>query len=81
MSADINFEPLRFRNLTVKDRILRSNISGRFDYYNGAGTQARINWEENFARGGVGAIISLHVPISIRGCILPNYAVIDIMIA
>ena len=25
------FEPLAFRNLTVKNRIFRSNISGRFD--------------------------------------------------
>ncbi len=74
---DVIFEPLQFRNLTVKNRIFRSNISGRFDYYNGIGTQARINWEEKFARGGVGAIISSHVPISARGRILPNYAFID----
>ena len=77
MANDVIFEPLKFRNLTVKNRIFRSNISGRFDYYNGVGTQARINWEEKFARGGVGAIISSHVPISIRGRILPNYAIID----
>lgn len=77
MSNDIIFEPLKFRNLVVKNRIFRSNISGRFDHYNGYGTRARINWEEKFARGGVGAIISSHVPISIRGRILPNYAVID----
>lgn len=77
MANDIIFEPLKFRNLTVKNRIFRSNISGRFDYYNGVGTQARINWEEKFARGGVGAIISSHVPISVRGRILPNYAFID----
>lgn len=77
MSSDIIFEPLVFRNLTVKNRIFRSNISGKFDHYNGVGTQARINWEEKFARGGVGAIISSHVPISVRGRILPNYAFID----
>lgn len=77
MGQDVIFEPLQFRTLTVKNRIFRSNISGRFDYYNGIGTQARINWEEKFARGGVGAIISSHVPISARGRILPNYAFID----
>jgi 2,4-dienoyl-CoA reductase-like NADH-dependent reductase (Old Yellow Enzyme family) len=77
MATDIIFEPLKFRHLTVKNRIFRSNISGRFDFYNGIGTQARINWEEKFARGGVGAIISSHVPISIRGRILPNYATIE----
>src|ERR1043166_5164552 len=39
--GDILFEPLRFRNLTVKNRIFRSNISGRFDNYDGSGNQAR----------------------------------------
>jgi 2,4-dienoyl-CoA reductase-like NADH-dependent reductase (Old Yellow Enzyme family) len=77
MADDIIFEPLRFRHLTVKNRIFRSNISGKFDNYNGSGSQARINWEVKFARGGVGAIISSHVPISRRGRILTNYAFID----
>src|SRR5215207_11282175 len=67
MDDDIIFEPLGFRNLTVKNRILRSNMSGRFDNYDGSGAQARINWEEKFARGGVGAILSAHVPVTIRG--------------
>lgn len=77
MDKDIIFEPLKFRNLEVKNRIFRSNISGKFDNYNGIGTQTRINWETKFARGGVGAIISSHVPISVRGRILTNYAFID----
>jgi len=75
--SDILFEPLSFRNLTIKNRILRSNVSGRFDNYDGSGNQARINWEERFARGGVGAIVSSFVPVHIRGRILPNYATID----
>lgn len=75
--ADILFEPLQFRNLAVKNRIFRSNISGRFDNYDGSGNQARINWELKFARGGVGAIISSFVPVAIQGRILPNYATID----
>jgi 2,4-dienoyl-CoA reductase (NADPH2) len=53
-AADPIFEPLRFRNLTVKNRIFRSNVSGRFDLYDGTGTETRINWELKFARGGVG---------------------------
>ena len=71
------FEPLRFRNLTVKNRFFRSNVSGRFDNYDGSGNQARINWETKFAKGGVGAIISSFVPVHLRGRIVPNYAMID----
>ena len=77
MAPDPIFEPLTFRNLTVKNRVFRSNVSGRFDNYDGSGTQARINWETRFARGGVGAIISSFVPVSIEGRIVPNYATID----
>ena len=76
MENDIIFKPLEFRNLTVKNRIFRSSISGRWDNYDGSGTQARINWEEKFARGGVGAIITSFVPVAIRGRIMPNYATI-----
>jgi 2,4-dienoyl-CoA reductase (NADPH2) len=76
-NQDPIFQPLEFRNLTVKNRLFRSSISGRWDNYDGSGTQARINWETKFARGGVGAIISSFVPVHIRGRILPSYAMID----
>ena len=49
------FSELRFRNLRVKNRLFRSNLSGMFDDYNGHGGNARLNWEEKFARGGIGA--------------------------
>src|ERR671918_652116 len=77
MTPDPVFTPLNFRRLTVKNRIFRSSISGRFDNYDGSGTQTRINWEEKFARGDVGAIISSYPPVHLRGRILPNYATID----
>jgi 2,4-dienoyl-CoA reductase-like NADH-dependent reductase (Old Yellow Enzyme family) len=77
MPDDVIFQPLKFKNLTVKNRVFRSNISGRFDNYDGSGNQARINWEVKFARGGVGAIISSFVPVHINGRILPNYATVD----
>ena len=71
------FSPIAFRTFTAKNRIFRSNVSGRFDNYDGSGTQTRINWELKFARGGVGAIISSFVPVAMRGRIMPNYATID----
>ncbi len=74
---DALFQPLQFRNLTIKNRILRSNVAGRFDNYDGSGNQGRINWEVKFASGGVGAILSSFVPVQMRGRILPNYATID----
>jgi 2,4-dienoyl-CoA reductase (NADPH2) len=77
MAIDGIFQPLRFRNLAIKNRILRSNASGRFDNYDGSGNQARINWEVKFARGGVGAIVSSFVPVHLRGRIVPNYAMVD----
>ena len=76
-AGDPIFEPLRFRNLTVKNRIFRSNVSGRFDLYDGTGTETRINWELKFARGGVGAIVSSWTGVHPRGRIVPNYATID----
>ncbi|MGH6924128.1 MAG: NADH:flavin oxidoreductase [Propylenella sp.] len=77
MAFEPIFHELKFRNLTVKNRIFRSSISGRFDNYDGSGNQARVNWETKFARGGVGAIITSFVPVSIRGRIVPGYATID----
>lgn len=77
MDGDPIFEPLQFRHLVVKNRLFRSSISGRFDNYDGSGTQIRVNWEEKFARGGCGAIISSFVPVHVRGRIVPNYAMID----
>ena len=57
-NAALIFSPIRFRHLTVKNRLFRSNMSGMFDDYNGHGSHTRINWEEKFAKGGIGCIIS-----------------------
>jgi 2,4-dienoyl-CoA reductase-like NADH-dependent reductase (Old Yellow Enzyme family) len=76
MSADPIFQELRFRNLTVKNRVFRSNISGRFDNEDGSLTQTRINWESRFAKRGVGAIISSYVPVLMEGRIIAGYATV-----
>ena len=77
MSAETIFRPLRFRNLEVGNRIFRSNVAGRFDHYDGTGTQTRINWELKFARGGVGAILSSWTAVDERGKIVPSFAGIE----
>lgn len=77
MSADVIFEPLKWRNIEIKNRIFRSSISGRWDNEDGSLNQVRVNWERHFAEGGVGAIISSFVPVLMRGRILPNYGTID----
>jgi 2,4-dienoyl-CoA reductase (NADPH2) len=79
MAEDIILSPLKIGSrFETKNRIFRSSISGKFDNYDGSGpTQARINWEEKFARGGVGTIITSYVPVALHGRILTNYAMID----
>jgi 2,4-dienoyl-CoA reductase-like NADH-dependent reductase (Old Yellow Enzyme family) len=77
MTTSVVFAPLQFRSLMVKNRVFRSSLAGRFNNYDGTGTQIHINWDMKFARGGVGAIISSNAPVHPRGLIVPNYAHID----
>jgi 2,4-dienoyl-CoA reductase-like NADH-dependent reductase (Old Yellow Enzyme family) len=77
VSPDLLFSPLEFRALEVRNRVLRSSISGRFDNYDGSGTQTRINWEVSFARAGVGAIVSAWCGVDRRGLIIPGFASIE----
>jgi 2,4-dienoyl-CoA reductase-like NADH-dependent reductase (Old Yellow Enzyme family) len=71
------FRPFFIGKLELRNRLLRSSISGRIDNYDGSGTPARVNFEEQFAKGGVSAIISSHVPVTPAGRVLPNYAMVD----
>ena len=63
-NAALIFSPLEFRHLKTKNRLFRSNLSGMFDKYNGYGGYTRLNWEEKFARGGIGCIISSYTPVA-----------------
>jgi 2,4-dienoyl-CoA reductase (NADPH2) len=76
MTTDPIFTPLAFRSLTVRNRVFRSSISGRFDNEDGSLTQTRINWECRFAKAGAGAIISSYVPVRMDGRIIAGYATI-----
>jgi len=75
--SDVLFTPLELPNLTVKNRLLRSSVAGRFDNYDGSGTPVRMNWDVRFAAGGVGAIISSNAPVHPRGRLVPGYAHMD----
>lgn len=77
LMVDVLFKPLRFPNLAIKNRILRSSVTGMFDHYDGSGSQSRLNWETKFARGGAGAIISALAAVHPRGRPVPRFATID----
>jgi 2,4-dienoyl-CoA reductase-like NADH-dependent reductase (Old Yellow Enzyme family) len=77
VTGSVVLEPLALRGFTVKNRLFRSSLSGRFDNYDGSGGETRIRWDVRFARAGVGAIISSNSPVHPRGLIVPGYAHID----
>ena len=76
-TADPILTPLRFRNLKVGNRILRSSISRRFENYDGSGTQARIKWESGSHEVEPGALIWAWCGVDRRGMIVPRYASIE----
>ncbi len=71
------FQPLTINGLTLKNRIVRSSLGGRIDYYDGSMSEARLAWDRRFARGGVAAIISSNSGIRADGAAVPGYATID----
>lgn len=75
--GDILFEPLEFRNLTVRNRLFRGSLTGRMDHYDGSGTEVRINFEVKYAKTGIGAIISANAPVHVRGMLSPGHAHIE----
>jgi 2,4-dienoyl-CoA reductase-like NADH-dependent reductase (Old Yellow Enzyme family) len=75
--VSVILEPLQLGTLRVKNRIFRSSLGGRWDNYDGSGTDVRINWDVKFARGGIGAIISSNAPVHRRGRLVPGFALID----
>jgi 2,4-dienoyl-CoA reductase (NADPH2) len=76
-AADVIFQPLEFRNLTVRNRLFRGSITGLMDHFDGRGSDVRLRFEERHAQSGVGAIVSAHAPIHVRGQLGPSIAQID----
>lgn len=76
-TLDPIFQPLTINSLTLKNRIVRSSLGGRVDYYDGSMSEARIAWDARFARGGISAIISSNAGIRTDGIAVPGYASID----
>jgi 2,4-dienoyl-CoA reductase-like NADH-dependent reductase (Old Yellow Enzyme family) len=76
-TADPIFRPLTINGLTLKNRVVRSSLGGRVDYYDGSMSEARIAWDRRFARHGVAAIISSNSGIRPDGVAVPGYATID----
>src|SRR4030095_16206383 len=74
MLNDPIFQPLTINGVTFKNRVFRSSLGGRVDYYDGSMSEARIAWDRRFARGGVGAIISSNAGIRPDGFAVPGYA-------
>lgn len=60
------FAPFTIKNVTFKNRVLRSSIGGRTSYYDGTVTPAWKNFEKRFAEGGVAGIISATIGINKR---------------
>ena len=58
------FEPYTIKNVTFKNRILRSSIGGRTANYDGTVTDVWKNFEKRFADGGVGGIISTTLDVN-----------------
>jgi 2,4-dienoyl-CoA reductase (NADPH2) len=76
-TSDPIFQPLTINGLTLKNRVVRSSLGGRVDFYDGSMSDARIAWDTRFARGGIAAIISSNAGIRTDGIAVPGYASID----
>jgi len=60
------FEPFSIKDVTFKNRILRSSIGGRTAYYDGTVSNAWKNFELRFAENGVAAIVSATLNVNRR---------------
>lgn len=67
------FEPFTIRNVTFKNRILRSSIGGKTSYYDGTVSTAWQHFERRFAAAGVAALVSPTITVHDRRWSPLNY--------
>ena len=60
------FDPFSINGVAFKNRIFRSSLGGRMAFYDGTVSPAFKSFETQFARGGVGAIITATVSVNKR---------------
>ena len=60
------FEPFTIKDVTFKNRLVRSSIGGRTAYYDGTVSNAWKNFELRFAQNGVAAIVSATLNVNSR---------------
>lgn len=65
-TSHVIFEPFTIRNVTFKNRLVRSSIGGRTAYYDGTVSNAWKNFERRFAEKGVAAIVSATLNVNPR---------------
>jgi hypothetical protein len=60
------FEPFTINGVQFRNRVLRSSLGGRTSYYDGTVSLAFISFENRFAKGGVGGIITATISVNPR---------------
>lgn len=64
--TDPIFEPFTIKDVTFKNRLVRSSIGGRTAYYDGTVSNAWKNFELRFAQNGVAGIVSATLNVNSR---------------
>ncbi|MEO8085155.1 MAG: NADH:flavin oxidoreductase [Ardenticatenales bacterium] len=67
------FDPFTIRNVTFKNRIIRSSIGGKTSYYDGTVSPAWQHFERRFAERGVAALVSPTISVHDRRWSPLNY--------
>ena len=70
-------EPLRIKNVTFKNRVLRSSLGGKLAHATGEVDSDFTNFEKRFARSGVAGLVSATITVDDRRWSPLNYAKIS----